>query len=47
MLFVSGVNVVMVSNFFIYLVDVLMFDFEDFVVLCEKDIVCCMVYYVL
>lgn len=47
MLFVFGVNVAMVSNFFIYSVDVLMFDFEDFVVLREKDIVRRMVYYAL
>lgn len=47
MLFISGVNVVMLSMLFVYGVDVVMFDLEDVVLLCEKDIVCLLVYQVL
>lgn len=47
MLFVLGLNVVMISNIFIYKFDVIMFDFEDVVVLKEKDFVCILVVYVL
>lgn len=46
MLFIFGVNVVMLSILFVYGVDVVIFDLEDVVVLCEKDIVCFLVYYV-
>lgn len=47
MMFVFGVNVVMLRDVFLYGVDLIMFDLEDVVLLKEKDFVCVLVYFVL
>lgn len=47
MMFVFGVNVVMLRDVLLYGVDFIMFDLEDVVLLKEKDVVCIFVYFVL